>query len=215
MVALPMLPEEERRIDLLGVTVVVAGARLRDFPSVAVDDIGIGVTAVEHLIGLGHTRIGMIRTSDTEGGRWTSDVHRREGYARAMATHGLAAPPELVVTEPYSVRAGADAMARLLALPDPPTAVFCYSDDIAISAMHTLRLRGVRVPEEMSVVGVDGTELAGLFDLTTVDQHVALQARLASELVLDLLAGVVPGDTARTVESDLVVRSSTGPPRDR
>lgn len=212
MVALPMLPEEEERLDLMGVEVVVAGARLRDFPSVTVDDVGIGETAVAHLIGLGHTRIGMIRTSDTEGGRWTSDVHRREGYARAMAAQGLITPPELVVTEPYSVRAGADATARLLALPDPPTAVFCYSDDIAISALHTLRQRGIRVPEEMSVVGVDGTELSGLFELTTVDQHVALQARLAGEMVLHLLAGTPLAETTTTVSADLVVRASTAAP---
>ncbi len=154
----------------------------------------------------------MIRTSDTEGGRWTSDRHRRAGYDRAMAAHGLVTEPELIVTEPYGVCAGAEAMTRLLALPDPPTAVFCYSDEIAISALQTLRRRGVRVPEDMSVVGVDGTEVSALFELTTVDQHVALQAHLAAEMVLQLLAGSPLPEVTQTVEADLVVRASTAPP---
>ena len=93
LVALPMSLEEEERLDLMGVEVVVAGSRLRDFPSVAVDDVAIGRVATEHLIGLGHTRIGMIRTSDTEGAGYASDRHRREGLLAAMHEHGLGPAP--------------------------------------------------------------------------------------------------------------------------
>ncbi|CAM3552670.1 LacI family DNA-binding transcriptional regulator [Nocardioides zeicaulis] len=211
LITLPIRPEEEERLDLMGVEVVVAGFRLRDFPSVSVDDVAIGVAAVDHLVSLGHTRIGMIRTSDTDGARWASDLHRRTGYLDAMARHGLAHDPSLLVTAPYGVDAGAIGMEQLLDLDDPPTAVFCYSDDIAVAAETVARRRGLRVPEDVSLLGVDGNGLGALFDITTIDQHVGDQARAASAMVLDLLAGHDLGEQRLTLPTHLVVRGSTGP----
>jgi DNA-binding LacI/PurR family transcriptional regulator len=215
LITLPIRPDEEERLDLMGVEVVVAGSRLRDFPSVDVDDVAIGVEAVEHLIGLGHTRIAMIRTSDTEGARWASDLRRRTGYLEALARHGLPEDPALVVTAPYGIDAGAVGMDELLALDDPPTAVFCYSDDIAVAATTTLRRHGLRVPDDVSLIGVDGHGLGELFDITTIDQHVVDQARAASRMVLDLLAGRAPESVRLTLPTHLVVRGSTGPVRSR
>ncbi|QZY28520.1 LacI family DNA-binding transcriptional regulator [Nocardioides coralli] len=212
LVSLPILPEEEQRLDLMGVQVVVAGSRLRDFPFVEVDDVAIAVKATEHLVELGHTRIGMIRTSDTEGARWTSDLHRSEGYLQTLHAHGLGDPGPLHVTEHYGVRAGERAMHRLLDLDDPPTAVLCYSDEMAISALQAATSRGLRVPDDLSLVGIDGHPLAALFGITTVDQHVRDQARLAGEMALRLLGGEPLEDPAIIVESELVVRSSTAPP---
>lgn len=211
LVSLPLEAEEEQRLELIGVHVVVAGSRLRDYPHVEVDDVAIARCAVEHLVALGHTRIAMIRTSDTEGAHWTSDLHRGQGYAEVMAAHGLGEP--FVVTEAYGVHAGARGMARLLDDPEPPTAVFCYSDDIAVSAYRELVRRGLRVPEDVSLIGVDGNPLAEVFDLTTVDQQAAEQARIAGEMTLRLLAGETLEDTARLVDFRLVERGSTAPPR--
>lgn len=215
LITLPIRSEEEQRLNLMGVEVVVAGSRLLDFPSVNVDDVAIAVEAVEHLIGLGHTRIAMIRTSDTDGAKWTSDLHRRTGYADALTRHGIRHDPDLVVTAPYGVDAGAVGMEQLLGLAEPPTAVFCYSDDIAVAATTTLRRHGLRIPEDVSLIGVDGHELGELFDITTIDQHVEDQARAASLMVLDLLAGRPLGATRVTLPTHLRVRGSTGPPPDR
>ncbi len=209
LITLPIGPDEEERLDLMGVEVVVAGSRLRDFPSVNVDDVAIGVEAVEHLIGLGHTRIGMIRTSDTDGAKWASDLHRRTGYLDALQRHGLPHDPALMVTAPYGVDAGAVGMEKLLALEDPPTAVFCYSDDIAVAATIALHRHGLRVPEDVSLIGVDGHELGELFDITTIDQHVVEQARAASHMVLDLLSGRSPAPARLTLPTHLRVRGST------
>jgi LacI family transcriptional regulator, repressor for deo operon, udp, cdd, tsx, nupC, and nupG len=215
LVALPMSVEEEERLDLMGVEVVVAGSRLRDFPSVAVDDVEIGRVATEHLIGLGHTRIGMIRTSDTEGAGYASDRHRREGFLAAMGAHGLGPDPGLIVTGPYGVQAGVEGVRELLELDDPPTAIFCYSDDIAVSARHALLERGLRVPEDVSLIGVDGHDLGKLFGITTIDQHVVDQARAAGEMVIGLLAGRQPGTPQLQVDAHLVERTSTAPPPPR
>lgn len=209
LVSLPIRPDEEARLDLMGVQVVVAGARLRDFPFVEADDVAIAVKGMQHLLELGHTRIGMIRTSDTDGARWTSDVHRCQGYRKSLAAHGLNDPDELLVTETYGVHAGARAMNRLLDLEEPPSAVLCYSDEIAVSAQRAADLRGVRVPDDLSLVGIDGNPLAELFGITTVDQRVHQQARLAGEMTLRLLSGEPLDDPAVIVDSELVVRSST------
>ena len=215
LITLPIGPEEEERLDLMGVEVVVAGSRLRDFPSVSVDDVAIGTGAVDHLVGLGHRRIGLIRTSDTDGAKWASDLHRRTGYLEGLRRHGLPHDRELVVTAPYGVDAGAAGMEQLLALDDPPTAVFCYSDDIAIAAAVSLQRHGLTVPGDISLVGVDGHDLGALFDITTIDQHVVDQAQAASAMVIDLLSGRSPREPRLELPTHLTVRGSTGPPRGR
>jgi LacI family repressor for deo operon, udp, cdd, tsx, nupC, and nupG len=212
LVALPVLVDEERRLDLLGVEVIVAGGQLRDHPHVRVDDRLAAVRACEHLLSLGHRRIGLVRTGDTDGTRWSSDVERGRGYREALEAAGLEVQEEYVTTQPFGVGAGAAGVDRLLALDRPPTALFAYSDEIAISALQRLRTRGVRVPEEMSVVGVDGHPLAEVFDLTTVDQRVPAQAERAAELVLGLAAGDAGTERSVVLETALVVRGTTAPP---
>jgi LacI family transcriptional regulator, repressor for deo operon, udp, cdd, tsx, nupC, and nupG len=197
----------------MGVAVVIAGGTLRDYPHVVVDDLEIGRTAVQHLVDLGHRRIAMIRTSDTDGTEWAADVLRVRGWRETLTAAGLEAPDELLVTETYGVHAGAHAIDRLLSLDDPPTAVFAYSDELAFAAIARARSRGLRVPEDLSVVGVDGHPLADLLDLTTVEQDVAAQGRVAAELVVRLLEGEDPaGLPSVDAHGRLVVRGSTAPP---
>ena len=211
LVALPMLQREVARLDHIRADVVVAGGRLNDQPHVTVDDHAIAGQAVDHLVGLGHRRIAMIRTSDTEGTVWTSDVLRQEGFRLAMARAQLPVPDDYLVTEPYGVSAGADAMARLLDLDEPPTAVFAYSDEIAISALQTVQRRGLRCPDDLSIVGVDGHPLAELFGLTTLDQHVERQAAVVAEMVTKVIDENGTPRREAVVAATLVVRSSTGP----
>ena len=207
--ALPMAQAELDRLDLMGVDVVVAGGSIRDFPHVQVDDLEAGRLAVQHLIDLGHRRIGMIRTSDTDGTAWSADVLRVRAWRETLAAAGLDSSEELLVTETYGAEAGSRAMARLLALPDPPTAVFAYSDELAFAAMAHARSNGIRVPEDVSVVGVDGHPLGAQVGVTTVDQDVALQGRVAAEMVVQLVSGGQVLDVDVPVR--LVPRHSTGP----
>jgi DNA-binding LacI/PurR family transcriptional regulator len=210
LTALPMAQAEVERLDLMGVHVVVAGGEVRDYPHVQVDDFEAGRTAVQHLVDLGHRRIAMIRTSDTDGTTWSSDLQRLRAWRETLAAAGLDAADELLVTETYGVDAGARAMARLLALSAPPTAVFAYSDELAFAAIAHARAQGLAVPGDLSVVGTDGHPLGELLGLTTVDQDVAGQGRLAAELAVRLLRGA---DEVADVDLAvrLVDRGSTGP----
>ena len=102
-------------------------------------------------------------------------------------------------------------MGTLLGLRDPPTAVYAHSDDVALGALRTIRRAGLRVPDDVSVVGIDDHPHAALSDLTTVRQPVELQGRLAGEMLLALLRAE-PCDDAVEVPTELIVRASTAPP---
>jgi LacI family transcriptional regulator, repressor for deo operon, udp, cdd, tsx, nupC, and nupG len=103
-------------------------------------------------------------------------------------------------------------MGELLGLREPPTAVYAHSDELAIGAMRTLRRAGIRVPEDISVIGIDDHPLAELTDLTTVSQPVRQQGVLAGQMVLGLLQGE-DVERAVTVPTRLIIRRSTAPPR--
>lgn len=212
LTALPISQAEIDRLDLMGVHVVIAGGRVRDYPHVRVDDHQVATTALEHLLALGHRRIGMIRTSDTEGAAWSSDEERTRGYRDALRAAGIEPDPRLLVTQPFGMHAGERGMAALLRQADPPTAVFAYSDEIALGALRCLHRAGVGVPERVSLVGVDGHPTAELFGLTTVDQEVRRQGRLVGQMALDLLHGREPDHEQLIVPTRLVVRGSTAPP---
>jgi DNA-binding LacI/PurR family transcriptional regulator len=212
LTALPMAGAEMERLDLIGVHVVVAGGTVRDHPHVRVDDLAVGRLAVEHLVGLGHRRIAMVRTSDTDGITWSSDVQRARAWRETLTDAGLEAPDELLVTESWGPDAGARGLTRLLALAEPPTAVFAYSDEIAVAVLAKARQLGIRVPDDLSVVGVDGHPLGEVFDVSTVDQRVAEQARAAADLAVALLGGTA-ARTGLTLAPELVRRGSSGRPR--
>jgi DNA-binding LacI/PurR family transcriptional regulator len=118
----------------------------------------------------------------------------------------------LVVRTLWGGTHGADGMERLLALDDPPTAVFAHSDEVALGALRSIRRAGLRVPEDISVVGIDDHPLAELVDLTTVHQPVREQGTLAAQMLLGLLRGDEVDPTV-TLPTRLVVRRTTAPPR--
>ena len=117
LTALPMAQAEVERLDLMGVHVVVAGGEVRDYPHVRIDEHEAGRLAVQHLVDLGHRRVAMIRTSDTDGTTWSADLLRVQAWRQTLADAGLDATDELLVTEAYGVDAGGRAMRRLLDAP--------------------------------------------------------------------------------------------------
>ena len=170
VVLTPVDETEHVRLASLDVAVVAAGGRVAPYPSIAVDEHAAGRQAMDHLLHLGHRRIGMIDVEDA--GRPDG---RRAAWEAALRDAGVEPDGDLVVTVPADGEGGADGMARLLGLRSPPTAVFAHSDEIALGAVRTLRRAGLRVPEDLSVIGIDDHPLAALTDLTTVAQPVREQ----------------------------------------
>jgi len=209
VVGIPVSEEEQDRLSLMGVQIVAAGGQTAPYPYVSIDDHGAGTQAVNHLIHLGHRRIAMIDAIDPNATQWPIDG-RALAYSEALDEAGIDRDPELLRRVPWSAEHGAQAMAALLALRTPPTAVVAHSDEIAIGALRTIRHAGLSVPGDISVVGIDDHPLAAEVDLTTVRQDVRRQGVLAAQALVDALAGKPCESTV--LPTQLVVRGTTGRP---
>ena len=159
------------------------------FSSVAIDDCAEARRAVEYLIGLGHRRIAAIVASEAD--RSISELRYR-GYRQALAQHGIEYNPMLVVESGnYSQRAAAAATERLLDRHAGFTAVFTIADMMALAVMKTLTDRGLRVPDDCSVMGIDGLDYSAysIPTLTTVVQPAEEMAHESANLIVDLVRG--------------------------
>lgn len=178
--------------------------------SVSIDNLRAGRDATRHLVELGHQRIGY---AGNQFGL-QADTDRFSGYRQIIEEADIGFAPELVVHGDGGPEAGMRATSRLLALADPPTAVFCFNDMQALGALRAARERGLKVPDDLSVVGLDDLYLSSytLPPLTTVQQPMHEMGRLAAQILLELLSGKNP-DSRITLAGKLVVRESTASPR--
>ena len=181
-------------------------------PSVGIDDELVARRAVQNLLALGHTRIAMIACVDPEGSHYSADISRERGYRAALADAGIEVDEDLIVSVRWGIEGGSAGMDALLTLPRLPTAVFAYSDEVAFGVLRSLRRARLRVPEDISIVGVDDHPMAESMDLTTVRQSPREQGEVAGRLCIDLLE---ENDTPRQAELEtrLVLRRSIAPPR--
>ncbi len=176
---------------------------------VIVDNVEIGKTATQHLLDLGHTRIAAIAGPP----ELQTTIDRLAGYRKALAAANISVDSTLVCHGDYSAESGVDCAQRLLLHKQRPTAIFCLGDLVAIGVLHTLRKLGYKVPEDISVIGVDGIALAQYTapPLTTVAQPMELIGKTCMETLLDLIEGKKPAKLLNILPHELIVRASTGP----
>ena len=209
VVAFPVDDDERRRLEIMGVQIVAAGGQTVAYPHVRIDDYRAGRQAVDHLLFLGHRRIAMLEATDPDQPNLIS--MRSDAYYDALAENGIEPLPELVVTADWGGEHGAHSMGQLLALSQPPTAVYAHSDEVALGAIRSVRRAGLQIPGDISVVGIDDHPLAALSDLTTVRQDPFEQGRRTGEMLLGLLNGA-DVDQAVTMPTELIIRHSAAPP---
>jgi len=190
---------------LLGERVVQGG-----LDHIMIDNVSAAELATQHLITLGRRRIAAIGDQSDES-RQTGRL-RTQGYQGALRAAGMEVVPELIRPTEFFHRAdGAAAMADLLALPNPPDAVFCYNDLLALGALRTILSRGLRVPEDIALVGFDDIE-DGRYStpsLTTIRPDKTQIAKHAVQLLLNRLDGDESPPAELPADYDLVVREST------
>ena len=180
-------------------------------PSVHADNLAGAMTATEHLVGLGHRRIGFLAgRPDLESAR-----QREQGYRAALAAAGIAVDPLLIRVGGYEPDMSRDAARQLLVLDDRPTAIFAANDLSAIETVQVAHSLGLVIPGDLSVIGFDNIPESALIDtpLTTIDQSIHEMGRQAVELLIDLIDGNTDRPRQVTLPTRLVVRQSCGPVR--
>jgi LacI family transcriptional regulator len=167
------------------------------------------MSATEHLLRLGHRRIGFIAGPR----QLLCSRARLDGYRAGLDAAGVELRPEYVRPGNFYHEAGFEGGAALLDLPEPPTAIFASSDQMALGVYEAVRLRGLRVPDDISVVGFDDLPEARWSSppLTTVRQPLAEMGLLAARTVLRLARGEELESPRIELATELVVRDSTAP----
>lgn len=182
-----------------------------DFAYVDVDG-GEGIRQVtEHLLGLGHRRIGVLAWPASS----RTGEDRLKGYHGAMQAAGLSPDPAWIVRGENTVAAGAEMAHRLLAAPGPrPTALICMSDTLAVGAINAARTLGLTVGRDVSVTGFDDTPLIQYVHrpLTTVRQPIWEAGQRIIAMLFDILDGNMPAEHQILLPPRLIIRQSTGEP---
>lgn len=194
------------------VVVDTAGEPPAGVPTVGSNNWNGGLSAVRHLLALGHRRIGVVSgPHDVLCSR-----ARVDGYRSALEEAGVPWDPDLVRWGDFAVNGGYRHARDLLALPDRPTAVFAGSDLQSLGVMRAAREAGLRIPEDLSVVGYDDLPIAQWLgpSLTTVRQPLREMASTATQMLLDLAGGATLPNPRIDLATELVVRESTAPPTD-
>ena len=178
-------------------------------PSVQIDNAAAGTDAMDHLYRMGHRRIGVVTGPPLS---FVSAERLRGALARARK--GRLAKDVLVVHGDFSVESGEMGGERLLAEARPPTAIFCLNDEMALGVLHAARRRALRVPDDLSVIGVDDIHLARYASppLTTVAQPMREMGEHAVRVLLGILSGGDKPEQLVRLPHTLVVRASTAPP---
>jgi LacI family transcriptional regulator len=178
---------------------------------VGVDDEAVGVLATRHLIEIGCKRIAHIRGPETSPG-----IRRLEGYKRALSQSGLKVLDEYIIREPKgdveSRQRGADAMRELLNLKPRPDGLFCFNDPMAMGAMNYALDQGVRIPEDIAVIGCGNLHYDDALSvpLSSINQHSRLIGREAACMALGILnSKISPKPVSVVLQPELIVRRST------
>jgi len=178
-----------------------------ELPTVHIDNLTAAFNAMNYLLELGHKRIGCIAGPED----MPLCHYRLQGYVQALRRSGITVDPHFIARGDFTYEAGANALKQLLALPQPPTAVFCHSDVMALGALSYAKRQGLKVPDDLSIIGFDNISLAEFCDppLTTVAQPRFDIGREAMLLLLDQLQGQNVSSGSRLLDCELIIRGTT------
>lgn len=178
-----------------------------ELPTVHIDNLTAAFDAVNYLHELGHQRIGCIAGPE----EMPLCHYRLQGYIQALRRCGITVDTQYVVRGDFTYEAGANALTQLLLLPQPPTAVFCHNDVMALGALSQAKKLGLKVPDDLSIIGFDNIALAQFSDppLTTVAQPCYEIGHEAMLLLLDQMQGEDVSSGSRLMDCELIIRGST------
>lgn len=179
-----------------------------NIPTVSIDNINAARRATEHLIKLGHKRIAHI----TGPMNVVLSRDRLKGYKQTMKTYGVEIDPLLINEGDFYYKTGYDLMLKLMSIDNPPTAIFAANDEMAIGAIKAIQSQGLKVPEDIAIVGFDNIEMSAFFSpsLTTIGQPTYKIGEKAMNLLLNLFRGKKLKKNQFVLDTKLIVRESCG-----
>jgi DNA-binding LacI/PurR family transcriptional regulator len=206
IMALPLDETAAERLKRLRLPTVLVDVVRDDFDCVSTDDRAGGALAAEHLIARGHTRLAYLGEDQRSHAYVSSSEHRLEGFRATALAHGIEVGHRLIT---HGVDEARQETLDLLDQPDRPTALFAYDDVLAVGVLKAVRERGLRVPEDLAVVGFDDSDLAVALDLTTVRQPFEESGRAGGQLLLDRMQNATVPRRHLTLDLTLVPRATT------
>ena len=212
IISLPFSEEDAEQFKRSGTPLVLIDVNdpmLRDFNRLIVDDIEGGRKAVQHLLNLGHTNIGYISDVLEEPFPYSASRARFTGYCQALEAAGFKPAPELHRHGEHSRFDAKIITAELLQMEDRPTAIFAASDTQAIGVLEAARELGLRIPEDLSVIGYDDVEIAEHLGLTTIRQLLVESGEKGVRLLLEVINNPQRKPACEILPTELIVRNTT------
>ena len=175
-----------------------------NYPVVHATNYQGSIEAMEYLLGLGHMRIGFI----SGRAELESSNRRLMGYRDALEKAGIPLDEALIATGDYTTETGVSGARQLLGLENPPTVIFASNDQMALGVFQVAEELGLRIPDDLSVIGFDNITESKYMGLTTVDQFISEMGYVATQMLIKIINGIPLEDQTYRMQTRLVVRSS-------
>lgn len=209
IVSLPIDELALKRLQQSNIPIFLIENHIPNFSSLEIDNEAGGRLAAEHFIQKGHTRCAYVGDTVTPEYTLRPEDVRLKGYRQALAQNGLELPEEYIKLPVFPPRDPDKQVHELLDLPNPPTAIFAATDDLALRVLKIAKKRGVRIPEELAVIGFDDIDIADYLDLTTISQSLFESGKLAAEHLMAHIADPQGLVENTFIQLKLIERSTT------
>jgi DNA-binding LacI/PurR family transcriptional regulator len=209
IISLPPTDEQVKRLIDEEIPTVLVDACHPDLHCLVIDDVQGGLLATKHLIELGHRNIGLITDQLNNAMDFSSTHNRYLGYRKALDEAGVHFQAHYHKQGEHGREESRQMAIELLQLPEPPSAIFATSDTQAIGVLDAAQVLGIRVPEQLSVIGYDGIRDAEYLNLTTIAQPLFESGSLGAELLLEILQSPPSESIEKIVPIELIVRGTT------
>lgn len=209
IVSLPVDETYIRRFQQSKIPILMIENHVPGFPSVEIDNWLGGKMAAKHLLEKGHKRCAYVGDTVTPEYTLSPEDDRLKGYRKTLMKNGVELPDEYIILPAFPPKDPDKQVHELLDQKEPPTAIFAATDDLALRVLKIAQKKGIRVPEELALIGFDDIDIAEYLELTTIDQSLYESGKLAAEHMISQIA-----DSSRLIENTfiqlkLIERSTT------
>lgn len=209
VISMPPTDEEFKSLLSLGIPITTIGFIHEGCTSIAIDDVEGGRVATKHLTDLGHRQIAVLSGQRETAYNFDVSDNRTKGYIETLNSVGVEWDPSLEIRGDFNIYTAEIAMESFLQRKKLPTAIFCHSDEMAFGALKAIRKKGLRVPEDISVIGFDDHLIAQYVGLTTVAQPPQFEGQVAAASAIAEIANPQAERKNILVPLSLVIRDTT------